>query len=450
MRKLPNLLLASFLLLPAAAFAADLKIAFVDVGQGDATVIIAPSGCAAVIDGGPTGTGANVKAYLQSQGVTQIDFGIATHYHADHIGGLDEVAQGTDGIPFSVMYDRGSSYSSTAYTQYANQFAGIRSTARRGQTFSLCNEVSFEVVSVNGNGAPIKGENGASVGVKISYGAFDALVAGDLVGTTPAIEPTLVGRVGEVEVYKVHHHGSKYSSIDTFLAEILPTVSVIEVGAGNTYGHPTPEAIARLQAVGSTIYQTEDPATKRILGNVVVTTAAGASYTVTQGGTSTPFASKGGGPDTSPPTAPGTVVATASGSSNVVLSWAASTDDVGVTRYRVYRSTQGNPLALASPGRTIPGLTAFRSCWCEATSISLSWIAPADDLGVADYRVLCSPDGTTFTQVGTATTSFWADSGLAGATTVWYVVRAEDAAGNLSGDSNTASATTTPPRRRGR
>src|SRR5512146_1984531 len=114
MRNLPGaarLVLASFLLLPAAAVAADLRIAYIDVGQGDSEVIIAPSGCAAVSGGGPTGSGAAIKAYLRSQGVTQIDFGIASHCHADHIGGLDAVAPGTDGIPCTRMYDRGGSYS---------------------------------------------------------------------------------------------------------------------------------------------------------------------------------------------------------------------------------------------------------------------------------------------------------------------------------------------------
>ena len=63
-------------------------------------------------------------------------------------------------------------------------------------------------IAVSGNGVSTTDENGLTVGVKLTFGAFNALFGGDLVGTSPAIEPTLIGHVGEVEIYKVHHHGS--------------------------------------------------------------------------------------------------------------------------------------------------------------------------------------------------------------------------------------------------
>ena len=238
--------------------------------------------------------------------------------------------------------------------------------------------------------AATRDENANSVVVKISYGAFDALVGGDLTGSSPDLESGIASSVGEIELYKVHHHGSRTSSNATFLGVIKPLVSFISVGVGNTYGHPTSECLARLADVGSEVWQTEDPSLNSELGHIELTSSTGTSFTVTQGSTSTTYASKGQSVDTQPPTAPGSLVATAASTSEIDLSWSASTDNVGVTGYKVYRST----------------------------------------------------NGTTFSLAGTSTTTGFSDLGLAGGTTYWYRVTATDAAGNESSVSATASATT--------
>ncbi|MDQ3264427.1 MAG: lamin tail domain-containing protein [Myxococcota bacterium] len=483
----PAALLCS--LLSLAAVAGDFRLAFIDVGQGDATVVISPSGCAAVLDGGPTGSGVEIKAYLKSQGITHVDFAVVSHYHADHLGGIDELDVGTDAVTVGAVYDRGGSYSSATYTAYAEHYAGKRRTLTRGEVFTLCSEVTFRVEAVNGNGISTTNENGKSVAVKLSYGSFDALVGGDLTSEAPNIEQTLVGQTGEVEVYKVHHHGSATSSGAELLNELKPTVSVISLGISNTYGHPTAEALGRLQAVGTTLYMTEDPATSRILGNVVVSSPTGAGYIVAQGGTSQTFASKGGGPvDLSAPSAPTNLVASASGTNGADLTWAASTDDVGVTGYRVYRSTSGGAFALAgttpvtgfsesglTPGvayayrvtavdgagnesaaSNTAGLTLDTGADTQAptapaslsvsaagsSTLVLTWSGASDNVGVTGYSLYRSLDGVSFTLHASTTGTEHTDSGLNAGTTYWYRVRAEDGAGNVSPESATASGTT--------
>jgi beta-lactamase superfamily II metal-dependent hydrolase/chitodextrinase len=381
------------LLAPTLALAQELRFTTLDVGQGDAAVLVTPSGCVALFDGGPTGSGATIKAHLRTLGVTRVDMAFISHFHADHMGGIDEVEQGADGIPIAALYDHGGTYASSTFDEYAAQFQGRRHTVSQGQTLSLCSEMTFKVVAANGNGTNPSDENARSVVVQISYGAFDALVGGDLTGVSPAdMESAIASSVGELELYKVHHHGSKYSSNATFLAATKPLVSFISVGVGNPYGHPTPECLSRLSTYGSDIWMTEDPAANKKLGHLALSSASGNTFTVSQGGTSIFYTSKGvsSGSDTQPPSVPGPLVATAPSASEVSLSWSASSDNVGVTGYRVYRST----------------------------------------------------DGAAFSLAGTASTGDFTDAGRLASTSYWYRVTALDAAGNESAVSNTASATT--------
>ncbi|MBZ4421692.1 MBL fold metallo-hydrolase, partial [Myxococcus sp. RHSTA-1-4] len=78
-------------LLPGLALAQTFRFTTMDIGQGDSAVLVAPGGCAVLFDGGPTGSGAVIKAYLKSIGVTRIDMAFVSHLHADHMGGIDEV-----------------------------------------------------------------------------------------------------------------------------------------------------------------------------------------------------------------------------------------------------------------------------------------------------------------------------------------------------------------------
>ncbi|HEX2571790.1 MAG TPA: lamin tail domain-containing protein [Polyangia bacterium] len=366
------------------------RLTMVDIGQGDGLVVRAPSGCTALIDAGPAGSGATIKAYLRSLGVTTIDFAIVSHFHADHLGGIDEVDSGTDAIPIGITYDRGGNYNTNEYNQYATRFAARRRLPTLGQVITLCGEVQFEVVALNGNGLSSTDENSLSLAVRVSYGPFDALAGGDLTGTNSSpsvdIESRIASGVGEVEVYKVDHHGSRFSSNNTLLGALLPTVSLISVGYDNTFGHPTPEAISRLQGVGSDIWQTEDPATSSKRGSIEITSLDGGNtYTVTQGGTSRGYGSKGVVTDTLPPTAPINLSAAAR-ASQIDLAWDPSIDNVAVAGYRVYR----------------------------------------------DGLLLTSVTGTTYS-----------DTGLTTGQSYTYTVFAYDPTGNTSGASNIASATTT-------
>jgi hypothetical protein len=163
---------------------------------------------------------------------------------------------------------------------------------------AIC-RVRVRFVDLNGAGVYPPGggdENALSVVYEVGYGAFDEVIGGDLTGSTVRmddVESTVAAAVGPVEVYKVHHHGSAFSSNDTWLNQTSPRVGIISVGNGNTYGHPAGAALGRLHAHGVKTYWTErgagaqpDPAWDRVGGSIVIEAKPepGARFTVSGSG----------------------------------------------------------------------------------------------------------------------------------------------------------------------
>lgn len=248
-----------------------LQVIQLDAGQGDAVAIITPGGQVALIDEGTNFTAGSsgpscsrVYSELQALGVTHVDLHFASHYHADHIGCITSMP----GITIDAGWDRASSYSSATYTNYVNYLGAKRHTLTKGQVFTLdslsAHPVTIKCVALAGDGISTSDENSKSVILKVSYGEFDAVFGGDLTGypsgtssTNTNIETKVGPQVGPVEVYKVHHHGSAYGSFDDWLNATHPKVGLISVGTGNTYGHPTANALTRLHNHGVRTYWTE-------------------------------------------------------------------------------------------------------------------------------------------------------------------------------------------------
>jgi beta-lactamase superfamily II metal-dependent hydrolase len=248
--------------LPATA--ADVTIHCLAVGQADATLIVSPSGQTLLFDGGDNGDGDDIVIpYLQSLGISTLTYMAASHYHSDHIGGLDEVYDviGVSGA----VYDRGWSYYTGAYDDYAAAVAPHRTTIYDGQVIDMGGGVTVTCLGLNGNGtesAPFTNtgeENEYGVVLLVEYGDFDFLVAGDLTGGYGSygdVETSIGPEAGDIEVYHVNHHGSYSSSNTSMLNDITPQVSIISVPDDSPYGHPHQDTLDRLNAVGSYIYQT--------------------------------------------------------------------------------------------------------------------------------------------------------------------------------------------------
>jgi beta-lactamase superfamily II metal-dependent hydrolase len=262
------LLLALFFV-PASALAftnGNLQIHFMDVGQGDGAILISPGGETVLFDNGVYGHCDLPLGYLKTLGISRIDYHVASHYHADHIGCSPQVFKA---YPLThEAYDRGGSYNSSMYTDYVKAVGTHRATPAQGTKIVLdatsANPVEIVLVALNGNGAQTTNENDLSLVAVVHFGRFDAEIGGDLSGyhttTYDDVETSVAPMVGQVEVYKVHHHGSNYSSNDMWLSTIRPKVAIVSSGTGNSYGHPTQACLDRLHHVQTKTYWTESGA----------------------------------------------------------------------------------------------------------------------------------------------------------------------------------------------
>ncbi len=296
-------------LVPALALAAangKLQIHHIDVGQADGILLISPLGETALFDDGNYLDCSGIKAYLQGQGLTSIKYHFTTHYHSDHIGCIDDLA--AIGITIGTKgYDRGGSYSSGVYTAYVNTLGTKRATITKNQVITLdagaANPVYIKCVDLNGAGVYSgTDENSLSTVYKVSYGAFDEALGGDL---SSVVEAAVGAEMGDVEVYKVHHHGSATSTSAGWLTATTPEVGIISVGSGNSYAHPTATALTNLHNAGVKTYWTEtgaglapNPTWDKVGGTIVVQAqpATGAAYTVAGSGFTDTYYNGGGTP----------------------------------------------------------------------------------------------------------------------------------------------------------
>lgn len=301
MKRTMSLVVVVALLAAAVAFGqanGKLQIHFIDVGQGDAEVLVSPHGQVVLFDDGVRDHCDKPLAYLAKIGVTKVDVHIASHYHDDHIGCAQEVLAA---FPLQgEAFDRGGSYTTTSYTKYVQAVGTHRATATTSTVITLDqawpDPVTISIVALNGNGVATTNENDLSVVAVVRYGHFRAELGGDLsgfdTGSYADIETSVAPLVGRVDVYKVHHHSSRYSTNDAWLATVTPRIGIVSVGDGNSYGFPTADCLARLHAHGVHTYWTEtgagvapDPAFDEVAGSTVVEVAKDAAeYTVTLAG----------------------------------------------------------------------------------------------------------------------------------------------------------------------
>src|SRR5215213_4058998 len=233
----------------------NLTIAFIDVGQGDSTLVIFPNAKTLLIDGGERESYGKVLATLQEHGLNHIDIAVATHPHADHIGGLIDVIKN---VGFEQMLDSGQVHITQTFEDFLDAIDTKQiplKSVREGDYILLDSTVKVEVLNPPASlpdGADNEAEfNDNSVVLKLTYGEFSALLTGDMQEINEARLVFENVTTLDADVLKAGHHGSRTSSSSPFLNAVTPEVVIISVGAGNTYGHPHQEALDRISAAGT-------------------------------------------------------------------------------------------------------------------------------------------------------------------------------------------------------
>ena len=236
-----------------------LALHFLDVGQGDAAVLRTPAGHWVVVDAGPRSEGWDagrrvVAPFLAARGAGRIAVLVLSHPHADHLGGAGAVLER---FPTDLAIEPAELVADPLYTEFLDQVAarGIAwQPARPGLRFEL-DSVRFTLLHPDTAWAEWRLDlNEDSAVLLVEYGGFRALLTGD---AGLRAEARLRGRVGRVAVLKVGHHGSRSATGQAWLEELRPAVAVVSSGAGNRYGHPHPDVLARLAGRGISVWRTD-------------------------------------------------------------------------------------------------------------------------------------------------------------------------------------------------
>lgn len=229
---------------------------FIDVGQGDATLIMTSAGCV-LIDAGTNASESQLKAYLDSMKVTELAYAVFTHPHEDHIGGADMVLANYK-VKKVILPE------ATATTKvYERMMDGIENSGAElivpepDYTFKV-GEVSFRVLAPQGTG--YKDINNYSIVLRADYGETSVLFTGDAEDVSEAEMLNAYGTTGalDVDLLKVGHHGSDSSTTEDFLRAVSPKWAVISLGSGNTYGHPKAVTLEKLNEYRVTYYRTDE------------------------------------------------------------------------------------------------------------------------------------------------------------------------------------------------
>jgi beta-lactamase superfamily II metal-dependent hydrolase len=253
----------------------DLQIRFLDVGQGDAALITAPEGKKVLIDAGRGSW--PVVAYLRASHYDTLDLVIASHNHADHIGGMADVLATTvvryyldNGIPHTTA-----TYQRTIQAVEASGAQYLNATAR---TITV-GSARLRVLAPPPEQVD---QNNGSVGILVEYGQFRALLTGD--SEQYELEYWLEhDSIPQVQVLKVAHHGSWNGTTEAWATRTRPQVAVISVGANNQYRHPAAEVVGLWTSVGARVYRTDRD------GTVAIDARRDGTFTVTTGAPINPF-----------------------------------------------------------------------------------------------------------------------------------------------------------------
>jgi len=239
----------------------EMKVHFIDVGQGDSILIETPNEKYILIDGGRPEYGTKVLSYLEAQKVKKLDLVIATHPDYDHIGGLVDVMREVD---VKQVLDSGKLHHTRTYARYLNEIRKqdiLFNLATEKDEVRLDSELTINVLNTHKKG---KNSNQSSIVLKMTYKDMTFLFMGD-VGKEQ--EKRLVEKYNlKADIIKIAHHGSKTSSSMKFLKKVDPKVALLTYKKRNRFGHPVDRVVTNLNKLDTFIYSTA------VFGDIIILT----------------------------------------------------------------------------------------------------------------------------------------------------------------------------------
>lgn len=234
----------------------EFSVHFINVGQGDCTLIKTPDGNM-LIDAGENGYEKTVLDYLEAQGVDSLKYFVATHPHSDHIGGAAEVIEAVT-VENVIMPKLSKSNTPTTAT-YEKMLKAIKNSSAKVISAKPGSEYSFGGAEFTVL-APFEQDenlNNMSVVLKFSYSGYSFIFSGD---AEKEVENQILkaGYDISADVYKGAHHGSSTSNSKKFVKAVNPTYAVLSYEEGNSYGHPHRETVELFNEEGIVYYSTTD------------------------------------------------------------------------------------------------------------------------------------------------------------------------------------------------
>ncbi|EJU24513.1 metallo-beta-lactamase domain protein [Peptoanaerobacter stomatis] len=233
-----------------------LQVHFIDVGQGDSTLIITPDKKTVLIDAGDEQHSSRTTGYIKSQGIDKLDLVIATHPDADHIGGMDKVIKNFDIGMFSMPLV---SKDTKQYKEIKKELKNKKLKNKplyTGDGLSIGKDVKLQILSPQKN-KTYSDTNEYSIVARLLYKEVSFLFMAD---ATMENEIAIINDFDDIraDVLKLGHHGSSTSTSDYFLGKVNPSIGVISCGKNNKYGHPHKEVMNLLEKYNIMIFRTDE------------------------------------------------------------------------------------------------------------------------------------------------------------------------------------------------
>ena len=244
----------------------EIKIYFVDVGQGDSTLIQTIEGKNILIDGGGSEFGSFdvgesiLLPYLLDRRITTIDYLMISHFDSDHIGGVFAILENL-GVKNIIISKQGETSENLKKFYEITNNKGIRTIiVKKGDIVEIDKYSHFEILFPEDNLIEDNILNNNSIVARFNSLNFSILFTGDIEKIAEKRLCELYSGTDKLEAFvlKVAHHGSKTSSTEEFLELVKPKIALIGVGKNNNFGHPNIDVIERLENMGSKIYRTDN------------------------------------------------------------------------------------------------------------------------------------------------------------------------------------------------